>query len=139
VQHLPNYSQKMNSRIFEHIKFILIDSINDDIQGVYELNNAVKKYYTELDTQNKTEFVCGKILCELISENYVRVLKMTNPEFKKIESIETKIGLKIVLDKANWTECQNEWIYGIESVDLKKSVKLEYKLFEKIKTLHNNT
>ena len=128
----------MNSEIFEHIKFILIDSINDDIQGIYELNYAVKKYYSELESQNGTEFVCGKILSELISENYVRVVKMTNPEFKTIESIETEIGLKIVSDKTNWTEYENEWIYGIESVDVKKSVELENKLYEKIKTLHNN-
>lgn len=127
----------MNSEIFEHIKFILIDSINDDTQGIYELNYAVKKYYSELESQNGTEFVCGKILSELISENYVRVVKMTNPEFKLIEPIETEIGLKIASDKTNWTEYDNEWIYGIKSVDLKKSVELEKKLYEKIKTLHN--
>ncbi|QNK78266.1 hypothetical protein H7F37_04055 [Winogradskyella sp. PAMC22761] len=135
---MTNHTQKMNSEIFEHIKFILIDSINDDIQGMYELNYAVKKYYSELETQNGTEFVCGKILSELISENYVRIVKMTNPEFKVIESLETEIGLKIASDKTNWTEYEKEWIYGIESVDVKKSVELENKLYEKIKTLHNN-
>lgn len=137
MQNLPNHTQKMNSEIFEHIKFILIDSINDDIQGIYELNSAVKKHYSELEPQNGTEFVCGKVLSELICENYVRVVKMTNPEFKIIESIETEIGLKIASNKTNWTEYENEWIYGIESVDLKKSFELENKLYEKIKTLHN--
>lgn len=128
----------MNSEIFEHIKFILIDSINDDVQGIYELNNSVKKYYSESETQDGTEFVCGKILSELIAENYVRVIKMTNPEFEKIESIENEIGQKIALDKSNWTEYQNEWIYGIESVNVEKSVELENELYKKIKTLHNN-
>lgn len=123
--------------MLEHIKFILIDAINDNIQGMYELNNSVKKYYPELETQNGTDFVCGKILSELIAENYVKVFKMTNPEFEKIETINNKIGLKIASDKTNWIEYENEWIYGIESVDLKKSVELENKLYEKIKTLHN--
>ncbi|WP_420551286.1 hypothetical protein [Tenacibaculum aiptasiae] len=128
----------MNSKIIEHIKFILIDSINDDIQGIYELNNSVKKYYSESDTQIGNEFVCGKILSELIAHNYVRVIKVTNPEFKKLESLENEIGQKIVLEKSNWTEYQNEWVYGIESVKLKKSIELEKELYKKIKTLHNN-
>ena len=123
--------------MLEHIKFILIDAINDNIQGMYELNNSVKKYYPELETQNGTDFVCGKILSELIAENYVKVFKMTNPEFEKIETINNKIGLKIASDKTNWIEYENEWIYGIESVDLKKSVELENKLYEKIKTYGN--
>ena len=128
----------MNLEKIEHIKFILIDSINDDVQGIYELNNSVKNYYSESDIQAGTEFVCGKILSELIADNYVRVIKMTNPEFEKIESIESGIGQKIVMDKSNWTEYQNEWIYGIESIDLKKSIELENRLYKKIKTLHNN-
>jgi hypothetical protein len=128
----------MNSEKIEHIKFILIDSINDDVQGIYELNDSVKNYYSESDTQVGTEFVCGKILSELITDNYVRVIKMTNPEFEKIESIENGIGQKIVMDKSNWTEYQSEWIYGIESLDIEKSVKLENELYKKIKTLHNN-
>jgi hypothetical protein len=134
VQHLPIKLKKMNLEKIEHIKFILIDSINDDVQGIYELNNSVKKYYSESDTQAETEFVCGKILSELIAENYVRVIKMTNPEFKKIESIENGIGQKIVMDKSNWTEYQSEWIYGIESLDIDKSIGLEKELFKKIKT-----
>ena len=128
----------MNQQIFEHIKFILIDSINDDIQGIYELNISVKKYYPELETQNGTEFVCGKALSELITENYVRVIKMTNPEFQEIESFNKEIGKEIALDKTNWTEYQNEWIYGIESMNVEKSVELEKELYKKIKTLHNN-
>ncbi len=127
----------MTNKMLEHIKFILIDAINDNIQGMYELNNSVKKYYPELETQNGTDFVCGKILSELIAENYVKVFKMTNPEFEKIETINNKIGLKIASDKTNWIEYENEWIYGIESVDLKKSVELENKLYEKIKTYGN--
>ena len=127
----------MGSEISEHIKFILIDSINDDVQGIYELNNYVKKYYSEIDTQNENEFIYGQILAELVAENYVRVIKMTNPNFEKIESLEKEIGQKIVLEKSNWTDYQNEWIYGIESVDVEKSVELENKLYEKIKTLHN--
>ncbi|MEP7197841.1 MAG: hypothetical protein ABI851_15080 [Saprospiraceae bacterium] len=127
----------MDSEIFEHIKFILIDSINDDVQGIYELKNSVKKYYSEIEAQNENEFIFGQILAELIAENYVRVIKMTNPDFEKIESLEKGIGQKIVLDKLNWTDYQNEWVYGIESVDVKKSVELENKLYEKIKTLHN--
>jgi len=128
----------MNSEKTEHIKFILIDSINDDVQGLYELDWAVKNYYTESDTQIGNEFVCGKLLSELIADNYVRVIKMTNPEFKKIELIENGIGQKIAMDKSNWTDYQNEWIYGIESVELEKSIELENELYEKIKTLHNN-
>jgi len=128
----------MNSEKIEHIKFLLIDSINDDVQGIYELNNSVKKYYSESDTQTGSEFVCGKILSELIADNYIRVIKMTNPEFEKIESIENGIGQKIVMDKSNWAEYQNEWIYGVESVDIEKSVELENELYKKIKTLHNN-
>ncbi|GGG46655.1 hypothetical protein [Bizionia arctica] len=127
----------MTNKMLEHIKFILIDAINDNIQGMYELNNSVKKYYPELETQNGTDFVCGKILSELIAENYVKVFKMTNPEFEKIETINNKIGLTIASDKTNWIEYENEWIYGIESVDLKKSVELENKLYEKIKTYGN--
>ncbi|PQJ82689.1 hypothetical protein [Polaribacter glomeratus] len=127
----------MKSNLIEHIKFILIDAINDDIQGIYELNNSVKKYYPELETQNGTVFVCGKILSELIADNYVGVFKMTNPKFEKIESINNEIGQKIASDKTNWTEYQNEWIYGIESVNVKKSVELENVLYQKIKTLHN--
>ena len=138
VQHLPYKLKKMNSEKIEHIKFILIDSINDDVQGIYELNNSVRKYYSDSDTQIGNEFVCGKILTELIADNYVRVIKMTNPEFEKIESIENGIGQKVVTDKSNWTEYQNEWIYGIESVDIEKSVELENELFKNIKTLHNN-
>lgn len=138
MQHLPIKLKKMNSEKNEHIKFILIESINDDVQGIYELNNSVKNYYSESDNQAGTEFVNGKILSELIADNYVRVIKMTNPEFEKIESIENGIGQKIVMDKSNWTEYQNEWIYGIESVDIKKSVELENELYKKIKTLHNN-
>ena len=60
----------------EHIKFILIESINDDIQGMYELFNSVKKVYPEFEIQNEAEFVSGKILSELIKENYVRILKI---------------------------------------------------------------
>ena len=135
---LPITLKKMNSEKIEHIKFILIDSINDDVQGIYELSNSVKKYYTESDTQIGNEFVCGIILSELIADNYVRVIKMTNPGFKKIESIENGIGQKIAMDKSNWTEDQNEWIYGIESVELEKSIELEIELYKKIKTLHNN-
>ncbi|NRD21533.1 hypothetical protein HNV08_15870 [Winogradskyella eckloniae] len=127
----------MKNNLKEHIKFILIDAINDSIQGIYELHNSVKKYYPELETKNVTDFVCGKILSELIADNYVRVFKMTNPEFEKIESINNEIGQKIASEKTNWTEYQNDWIYGVESVNLKKSVELENKLFEKIKTLHN--
>ncbi|WP_420573073.1 hypothetical protein [Kordia sp.] len=128
----------MNSDKIEHIRFILIDSINDDIQGVYDLNNSVRKYYSESATQNGTEFICGKILSELIADKYVRVIKMTNPGFKKIKSIENEIGQKIVMDKSNWTEYQNEWIYGIESINFEKSVELENELYKRIKTLHNN-
>ena len=128
----------MNSEKIEHIKFILIDSINDDVQGIYELNNSVRKYYSESDTQDGTEFLCGKILSELIADNYVRVIKMTNPEYEKIESLENGIGQEIALDKTNWSEYQNEWIYGIESLNLEKSIKLENELYKKIKTLHNN-
>ena len=128
----------MNSEKIEHIKFLLIDSINDDVQGFYELNKSVRKYYSESDTQNGIEFVCGKILSELIADNYVRVIKMTNPEFEKIESIENGNGQKVVMNKSNWTEYQNDWIYGIESVDVEKSIELENELYKKIKTLHNN-
>ena len=128
----------MNSEKIEHIKFLLIDSINDDVQGFYELNKSVRKYYSESDTQNGTEFVCGKILSELIADNYVRIIKMTNPEFEKIESIENGNGQKVVMNKSNWTEYQNDWIYGIESVDVEKSIELENELYKKIKTLHNN-
>jgi hypothetical protein len=45
VQHLPITLKKMNSDKTEHIKFRLIDSINDDVQGLYELDWAVKNYY----------------------------------------------------------------------------------------------
>ena len=128
----------MNSEIFEHIKFILIDSINDDVQGIYELNWAVKNHYSELEFLNGKDFLCGKVLVELISENYVKVIKMTNPEFKEIESLEMEIGKIVVMDKNNWTEYQNDWIYGIETLNEKKSIELENKLYEKIKTLHNN-
>lgn len=120
----------------EHIKFILIESINDDIQGMYELFNSVKKVYPEFEIQNEAEFVSGKILSELIKENYVRILKITNPKFEKIESIENSIAQKIVLDKINWIEYQNDWIYGVESVNLEESIALENKLYEKLKTLN---
>jgi hypothetical protein len=52
--------------------------------------------------------------------------------------IENGIGQKIAMDKSNWTDYQNEWIYGIESAELEKSIELENELYEKIKTLHNN-
>ena len=128
----------MKTNLIEHIKFILIDAINDDIQGMYELHNSVKKYYPQLETQNGTVFIFGKILSEMIADNYVRVFKMTNPEFEKFESINNEIGQKIVSEKNNWTEYQNYWIYGIENVDVKKSIELENNLYERIKTLHNN-
>lgn len=103
----------MDSKTIEHIKFLLIDSINDDVQGLYELNNSVNMYYQESALEN--DFVRGEILLELITEKYVRVVKMTNPEFEVIEIVENETVRNIALDKSNWTNYQNDWIYGIQS------------------------
>ena len=55
---------------------------------------------------------------------------------RSIGSEAEKQGFEVF--SVDWTEYENKWIYGIESVDVKKSVELENKLYEKIKTLHNN-
>lgn len=121
----------------KHIKFLIVDSINDDLQGLYEINWVVNSYYPKLNTDIIRQR--NNALIELLTHDLVKIVWMSNPKFEVMKALDMDAALKVIENNDNWINFDLDCIYGVMSSDTVKTIQLENDLYHEIKELHNRT
>ena len=121
----------------KHIKYLIVDSINDDLQGMYEINAAVNAHYSSSNIEIIRQR--NNALQELVNNNLVKIVWMTNPKFEILNELEKDEALKAITKNENWITFERDCIHGVYSTDLVETIQLENDLYKEIKTLHNRT
>ncbi|MDX2361775.1 MAG: hypothetical protein QNK23_13280 [Crocinitomicaceae bacterium] len=122
----------MASKQEQHIKFIIVDAINDDIRGLYELNYALDPFYPKID--HEIELHKKNVLINLIREGLISLVRMSDPKFEEIERFDNEESMLILSNRDNWALADRDWLYGIVSNDYDKTIALENELYKEINT-----
>jgi hypothetical protein len=110
------------------IKLILIDSINDDVQGMYELYYGIKNFSNDLIREKKA---IKESLYELYIDGFIELIKIENPSFKEIGKVNEP--REVIFNDNNWLDSSSENIYGVQSINISKSIALEMQLSQTFK------
>ncbi|UKN03451.1 hypothetical protein K6119_07985 [Paracrocinitomix mangrovi] len=112
------------------IRFVLIDSVNDDIMQLWEINSDLQREFgSEPNLIERTV----KLILEYLETGLICAGKLdwknSSPEFNRISLSEAQA---VIRDHENWKNFDSnsgkEWSYALSSTNLENSIAEENRL-----------
>ena len=115
------------------IMFLLVDAVNDDTRGLYELRYDQSVPYEIVAGEIKHGEV-SEVLKNLVADGYFALELVTEPAWEIVEEIEpTKAG-RILDDPANWGFLDNDRAYTVTTKDGSRTIQLEKVLYDELRS-----
>jgi hypothetical protein len=114
------------------ITFLLIDAVNDDLRGLWELSSLVEQYFEEHGLGTLDEHALTQAALQLCHDDLVRLELVSSYGLDTIRELSHDTDAVILCERANWFDRTSKQIYAATIVDADKSIALENRLWKEL-------